>query len=174
MWWSNFFVSRFGKGVPKTLVLALFLSGCGFSPLFLAAQNQGGHVLLHHPPNPASLLFAEAWEQQHIIRLRTNKSLVLNVVVTEEERASLLLRTARVTRRDYIMRVRYVLKDQDLALTRGAVQESTSYNQVASPYANLQSQRTARQEAARAAARSVYNHLTTFFNFPHGNAQRSP
>ena len=158
MWWSR-------------LLAVMLVSGCGLSPLYLSGPTPTGHVTLHHDGRAESLLFEDAWIHQNILRLRTNKDLILEVTTSSEDRDSLLLRTARITRRDYTLRVTYVLKDQERQLTQGAVQESTSYNQVASPYANLQSQHSARHRAAKAAARSVYNHLTTFLNTRNGQDQ---
>ena len=142
---------------------AVFLTGCGFKPIYATATNGDGELAARRiaigqiaAPEEAMPYIVEMLEAR-IVNTNEEKPLYrLNVSVQETAQRLAVQIDATVTRYNYRLTGSYQLVDLTTKKQiNGRVSSVTSYNIVDSQYSTLFAERTAQEKAARLLAENI-------------------
>ncbi len=157
--------------MAATLALSLFVSACGFTPLY-APRNQNSGIVaalatitVQAPGDRANRALRIALEDKlHANGLAAPQyTLVLTSTLTESDVA--IQQDTEVTRSNLTLRTSFSLNDIE---TGGTVYQAktfgiVAYNRVASEFANIIAERDAESRVASQVAEEVHTKLAVYF-----------
>lgn len=152
--------------------LGLAVAGCGFRPLYLQDDQDGGVLAEFAAVRVAPIEDRVGQElRNHLLDLMTPRGqpaapkYVLRVELSESIQELAVEETAIATRANLLLRAEYRLFDAAVreSVTRGAVSTVSSYNLLDSDFATLAAENDARSRAAERLAREIRTGLGVFF-----------
>ncbi|MFZ2587304.1 MAG: LPS assembly lipoprotein LptE [Alphaproteobacteria bacterium] len=161
--------------MKNNILLALFLSSCGYTPLY---QPINGQTLASHIQ--VATVEMERFEEQNVGERRTAQLMsqrlrqdlptqaatldTLTVAIREDASALALRRTALVEREQLTLTARVNLQSPEgKPLFKTEVASTTAYNVETTPYATESGKVFARQTAARNLAEEILRRLNLFY-----------
>ena len=149
----------------------LFLSGCGFRPIYAtpsdgtAPLNQLVSVRQVSAPQTIMPLITGALQERIVLQEGQTPKYDLYVNATERAERLAVQIDATVTRFNYRLSANYTLINLETReRTRGNAQVVTSYNIVTSQYSTLFAETTAQEKAARLLAEEIERDLLIRFS----------
>lgn len=143
-------------------ICVLTLSACGFKPIYATPDGASAPVnrqIAIGPvtaPEEVHLYITDALRERIVLREGETPKYELTVVASERAQRLAVQIDATVTRYNYRLSGRYLLRDLKTQKVRqGRAQAITSYNIVSSQYSTLYAERTAREKAARLLAEEI-------------------
>ncbi len=144
------------------LISILMISSCGFKPIYATPEGAGAPVnkrIAIGPvtaPEEVHLFVSDALRKRIVMRDDETPQYELMVVATENAQQLAVQIDATVTRYNYRLNGRYLLRNLDSQeVIQGSARAITSYNIVSSQYSTLFAERTAREKAARLLAEEI-------------------
>ena len=144
------------------VISMLTLSACGFKPIYATPDGVSAPVnrqIVIGPvtaPEEVHLYITDALRERIVLREGETPKYELTVVASEAAQRLAVQIDATVTRYNYRLTGRYLLRDLKTQETfKGRAQAITSYNIVSSQYSTLYAERTAREKAARLLAEEI-------------------
>jgi len=157
--------------VSATLVLSLFLSACGFTPLYATrGQNNGvvaalAAISVQAPGDRVNRALRVSLED----KLRTNLSASHRYTVILQSQLSeanvAVQQDTEVTRKNLKLRTEFSLRDieTDELLYTAKSNGIVAFNRVASEFANIIAERDAEERVANQVAEDIHSKLAIFF-----------
>jgi len=153
------------------VIAGLFLSACGFTPLYATRSDNGGVVTalaaisVQAPPDRVNRALRISLEDQ----LRANTlvapqyRLVLSSALSEADVA--IEQDTEVTRKNLRLRTTFILRDMetDTALYEAKAFAIVAYNRVPSEFANIIAERDAQERVANQVAEEIRTKLAIYF-----------
>ena len=153
------------------MIAGLFLSACGFTPLYATRSDNGGVVTalaaisVQAPPDRVNRALRISLEDQ----LRANTlvapqyRLVLSSALSEADVA--IEQDTEVTRKNLRLRTTFILRDMetDTALYEAKAFAIVAYNRVPSEFANIIAERDAQERVANQVAEEIRTKLAIYF-----------
>ncbi len=140
----------------------LMVSACGFKPIYATPDGAGAPInkqIAIGPvtaPEEVHLFISDALRERIVLREGEVPKYELTVVATEGAQRLAVQIDATVTRYNYRLNGRYLLRDLETQqVYQGRARAITSYNIVSSQYSTLFAERTAREKAARLLAEDI-------------------
>ncbi len=144
------------------LISIMMVSACGFKPIYATPEGAGAPVnkqITIGPvtaPEEVHLFITDALRERIVLREGDAPKYELTVVARERAQRLAVQIDATVTRYNYRLNGRYLLRDLETQrVYRGSAKAITSYNIVSSQYSTLFAERAAREKAARLLAEEI-------------------
>ncbi len=163
-------------------LLSAGLAGCGFKPLYRqdgagGAVPQFSQISITQPEDRISQQL-----RNHLLDMLTPKGspdrplYILDYRIAESIGSVFVTRSDEITRNNLQISVSAVLRNYQTGETMAAISVSSqaSYNLTVADYANLISEKNARERALRDAAEQIRIRLANYFSRPHSRPPLQP
>ena len=164
------------SSLPRSLIAAValagLLTGCGFRPLYQqdsssASVAQFSQILIAQPEDRVSQQL-----RNHLLDMLTPRGApdrplyLLDYRITESVGSVFVTRSEEITRNNLQLTVSYYLRDYQTGqpVFSMSVTSQSSYNVTQADYANLISEKNARERALRDAAEQIRLRLGNYFD----------